>query len=119
MEGGPMSDLDQQIERWKSGFAKKAACSSDELLELESHLREGIAALVSGGKSKQEAFSESVARLGDPTQVGSEFAKNQISNANGRARTYFKKLKRRLPIAVAVGVVLVVSIRWAIAEPFY
>lgn len=72
-----MFDLDQQIDRWKSAFARKAACSSDELLELESHLREQIAALVAAGCSAQEAFGKSVARLGDPTKVGHEFAKNE------------------------------------------
>lgn len=72
-----MFDLDQQIDRWKSAFTKEAACSSDELLELESHLREEIAALVAAGKSEEEAFGESVARLGDPTRIGGEFAKNQ------------------------------------------
>jgi hypothetical protein len=77
MEGDAMFDLDQQIDRWKSAFAKKAACSSDELLELESHLREEIAALVAAGRSEQEAFCESVARLGDPTKIGGEFAKNE------------------------------------------
>ena len=72
-----MFDLDQQIDRWKSAFAKKAACSSDELLELESHLREEIAVLVAAGRSEQEAFCESVASLGDPTKIGGEFAKNE------------------------------------------
>jgi hypothetical protein len=46
-------------------------------LELESHLREEIAALVASGRSEQEAFSESVAHLGDPTKIGGEFAKNE------------------------------------------
>src|ERR1700757_502595 len=77
MEGDSMFDLDQQIIDWKSAFAGKAACSSDELLELESHLREEIAALVAAGRSEQEAFCESVARLGDPTKIGGEFAKNE------------------------------------------
>ncbi len=72
-----MFDLDQQIDRWKSAFAKQAACSGDELLELESHLREEIAVLVAAGRSEQEAFGESVARLGDPTTIGGEFAKNE------------------------------------------
>ena len=72
-----MFDLDQQIDCWKSAFAKKAACSSDELLELESHLREEIAALVAAGRSEQEAFCESVSRLGDPTEICGEFAKNE------------------------------------------
>lgn len=72
-----MFDLDQQIDCWKSAFAKKAACSSDELLELESHLREEIAALVAEGRSEQEAFCESVSRLGDPTEICGEFVKNE------------------------------------------
>src|SRR5262245_28679789 len=72
-----MFDLDRQIDRWKSAFAKQAACSSDELLELESHLREEIAALVRAGQSEQDAFCESVARLGDPTKIGDEFTKNE------------------------------------------
>jgi hypothetical protein len=72
-----MFDLNQEIDRWKSAFAQKAACSSDELLELESHLREEIAALVAAGRGEQEAFCESALRLGDPTKIGGEFAKNQ------------------------------------------
>ena len=54
----------------------------------------------------------------------SEFGKPEVlgkgsSNAKGRVRTYLKKLKRGLLIAVAVFLVLNFSIRWAIAEPFY
>ncbi len=72
-----MFDLNQQIGRWKSAVAKTGACASDELQELESHLREEIAALVAAGLSEQEAYSESVSRLGDPVQIGREFAKNE------------------------------------------
>ena len=72
-----MFDLEQQIAHWKSAFAKKAGCSSDELLELESHLREEFAALVAAGRPEHEAFCESALRLGDPTKIGGEFAKNQ------------------------------------------
>ncbi len=52
--------------------------------------------------------------FGKPEVVG-----NGISNAKGRVRTYLKKLKRRLPIAVAACLVLAFSIRWAVAQPFY
>ena len=119
-----MFDLDRQIDCWKSAFSQKAACSSDELLELESHLRDQTAALVAAGRSEQEAFCESVARLGDPTKIGGEFAKNQeettvMRESNAKGRTYLKKLKRALPIAAAICLVLNFSIRWAIAEPFY
>ena len=37
-----MFDLNREIDRWKSAFAKRKACSKDELQELESHLREEI-----------------------------------------------------------------------------
>ena len=54
----------------------------------------------------------------------SEFGKPEvvgkgISSAKGRVRTYLKKLKRGVPICLAACVVLALSIRWAIAEPFY
>ena len=54
----------------------------------------------------------------------SEFGKPEvvgkgISSAKGRIRTSLKKLKRGLLIVVATCLVLVISIRWAIAEPFY
>ena len=52
--------------------------------------------------------------FGKPEVVG-----KGISNAKGRVRTYLKKLKRGLPFAVAACLVLVFSIRWAIAETFY
>ena len=50
--------------------------------------------------------------FGKPEVVGKEIAK-------GRVRSYLKKWKTALPIAVAVCLVLNFSIRWAIAEPFY
>jgi len=52
--------------------------------------------------------------FGKPEVVG-----NGISHAKGRVRTGLKKMQKRLPIAVAVCLVLNFSIRWAIAEPFY
>ena len=52
--------------------------------------------------------------FGKPEVVGKE-----ISNAKERVPAYLKKLKRGLPIALAVCLVLNFSIRWAIAEPFY
>lgn len=72
-----MLDLDQQIGRWKSAVAAKRTCSCDELAELESHLREQIAALVAAGNSQEAAFCESVARLGEPDKICGEFAKNE------------------------------------------
>jgi hypothetical protein len=71
-----MFDLNRQIDSWKKGFAKRA-CGSDELEELESHLREEISALVAAGRTEEDAFRESALRLGDPLKVSGEFAKNE------------------------------------------
>jgi hypothetical protein len=72
-----MFDLNQQVVRWKRAFAEKRTCSQDELEELESHLRDAIAALVATGIPEQDAFCKSVSRLGDPATVCTEFAKNE------------------------------------------
>jgi ABC-type transport system involved in cytochrome c biogenesis permease subunit len=69
-------DLNRQIDVWKKGFSKRD-CSSDELEELESHLREEIAALVAAGRTDEEAFRESVTRLGEPATICGELAKNE------------------------------------------
>jgi ABC-type transport system involved in cytochrome c biogenesis permease subunit len=70
-----MFDLNQEIDRWKRAFTTKGTCSKDELEELESHLREEIAAMVAAGHSHEAAFRQSVARLGDAAAVCGEFAK--------------------------------------------
>jgi hypothetical protein len=72
-----MFDLNQEISRWKRAFTAQRICLPDELEELESHLREEIAALVAAGRSEEEAFRESVTRLGDFSTVCGEFAKNE------------------------------------------
>jgi hypothetical protein len=72
-----MSDLNDPIARWKAAVAAKGACSPDELDELESHLREDVAAGVAAGLSGEEALSRALSRLGDTDKIGREFAKNE------------------------------------------
>jgi hypothetical protein len=73
-----MFDLNQEIARWKRTFAEMRTCSQGELDELESHLRDDIAALVATGIAEQDAFCQGVSRLGDPAAVCNEFAKNEL-----------------------------------------
>lgn len=56
--------------------------------ELESHLREEIAALIAGGKSNSDAFELAVRRIGQADPLRNEFAK---IGAPGRTR--LQKLK--------------------------
>ena len=73
-----MFDLNRQIDLWKQTLRANAACSTDELEELESHLREELEAMIAAGLSQEEAFAKSISRLGDPHAVCREFAKNQF-----------------------------------------
>lgn len=82
--------------------------------ELKDHLAELAAEARKHSSTQEEITAMLESEFGKPEVVG-----KGISNARGRVRTYLKKLKRGLPIAVAVCLVLVFSIRWAIAEPFY
>ena len=82
--------------------------------ELKDHLAELAAEARKHSSTQEEITAMLESEFGTPEVVG-----KGISNANGRVRTYLTRLRRALPIAVAVCVVLVISIRWAIAEPFY
>jgi hypothetical protein len=52
--------------------------------------------------------------FGNPAQVG-----KSIAAAKGRFHTYLKKQKRRLPVQLAVALLLAFSVRFAVAEEFY
>ena len=82
--------------------------------ELKDHLAELAAEAIKHSSTQKEITAMLENEFGKPEVVG-----RGISNAKGPVRTYLKKLKRGLPIAVAACLVLAVSIRWAIAEPFY
>jgi hypothetical protein len=82
--------------------------------ELKDHLAELAAEAQKHSSTQEEITAMLESEFGKPEVVG-----KGISHAKGRVRAYLKKLKRGLPIALAVCLVLNFSIRWAIAEPFY
>src|SRR3954453_5379681 len=82
--------------------------------ELKDHLTELVAEVRKHSFTQEEITAMLESEFGKPEVVGKE-----ISTARGPVRTYLKKLKRGLPLAVAVCLVLLFSIRWAIAETFY
>lgn len=82
--------------------------------ELKDHLAELAAEAPERSSTQEEITAMLESEFGRPEVVG-----KGISNAKGPARTYLKKLKRGLPIAVAVCLAFIFSIRLAIAEPFH
>jgi hypothetical protein len=82
--------------------------------ELKDHLAELAAETRKHSSTQQEITAMLESEFGKPEVIG-----RGISVARGRVQTTLKKLKGGVPIAAAICVVLVFSIRWAVAEPFY
>jgi hypothetical protein len=70
-----MFNLEQTIAEWRRQMLAADIKSPVPLEELESHLRQDIAALVLAGKPEPEAFQLAAARLGSPASVRIEFDK--------------------------------------------
>ena len=72
-----MFDLEQHISQWRSQFADGPNYNRADLEELEAHLREEIEKLSTESLSEEECFWLASHRLGAPSQLGPEFAKNR------------------------------------------
>lgn len=70
-----MFDLELAIQKWKEEFRGTDSLRTNDVLELESHLRELVAKLSRGELSDHEAFLVATQRLGKPVELNKEFAK--------------------------------------------
>ena len=68
-------NLTYAVSRWRQSLAGSSALDADAVLELESHLRDLIAALMSAGLSEEEAFIVAAKRIGTFEALQEEFAK--------------------------------------------
>ena len=68
-------DLKLAIQRWRENLAQSPAFRSENLNELESHLRDSTATLQTRGLSEAEAFLIASRRVGDGPQLETEFRK--------------------------------------------
>src|SRR5687767_8051614 len=67
-----MFDLEATLDQWRRATWRGEAAA---LAELEDHLREEFAALTRAGHSAPEAWQLATAKLGEPADLGQEFAK--------------------------------------------
>jgi hypothetical protein len=81
--------------------------------ELQSHLRELLDIGNRRDLSESEVMNMVEKEFGSPEELGTMIAK-----AKGRFRTYLKKQTRRLPLTLAVAVVLALAIRATALEAF-
>jgi hypothetical protein len=70
-----MPEREQLIAQWRRTLAETAGLGDEVLDELESHLRDEIQQLMSGGVAMEEAFTQAASRLGQPQSLATEFAK--------------------------------------------
>ena len=67
--------LEHQITQWRDYLRRRDAIQSPDVEELESHLRDQVAALEDAGLSGDEAFLVAVKRMGSLDALSREFAR--------------------------------------------
>lgn len=74
-----MFDLEAAIADWKHSLVMRDSLSSDHVAELESHLRDCVSSLEAMGLSGEEALLIAQRRVGQPSELDAEFAKESSS----------------------------------------
>jgi hypothetical protein len=96
------------------GFASLARDDERRVrAELKDHLEELATVARQTSSTQKEILAMLNSEFGKPGVVG-----RAIASARGRLRTYVKKQRTRLPVGLAVALVVAFSIRWAVAEEF-
>jgi hypothetical protein len=75
MEDQTAFELNQAIQRWRENLANSPAFRRENLNELESHLRDSLAALKARGLPAEDAFLVATRRIGKSQQLEPEFSK--------------------------------------------
>ena len=82
-----MFDLEQSIADWRKQMLAAGIKTPVPLEELESHLRDDVEQQIQSGLDAQQAFENSVQRIGHAYKLKSEFRKT--CGANGNAWLWF------------------------------
>jgi hypothetical protein len=76
MENQTGYDLNAAVENWRRELAAQPSLTADERREVETHLRDAISAFQQRGLNDEDSFWLARRRVGQPQQLGEEFAKN-------------------------------------------
>jgi hypothetical protein len=104
------------IEKYLEDVLCYADLAAADEPSVRAELSEHIHLLVDSyqNSTPTEIYAMLKEQFGAPKRVG-----RAIAAAKGRMRTWFKKRVRKLPLKVGIALVLVFSIRYAVAQPFY
>ena len=72
-----MEQLELEIAEWRAYIGQDPALIGRDVEELETHLRDQIADLITAGLAPDEAFLVSVKRIGKLDELSREFASEQ------------------------------------------
>ena len=116
MESGDRLEIEPLIARWRAG----CAFSPDVAAELEAHLRDATAAGITRGLSPDEAFREARTRLGEATELRSEFAKVEQTRTSTSMKTSLLKSPRlrRITRNLIVAIAVVLTLRTFVLTPY-
>jgi hypothetical protein len=67
--------LEEHINEWRTYLHRQRAIHTPDVVELEAHLRDQVAALVDGGLAGDEAFLVAIMRIGNLDALSREFAR--------------------------------------------
>ena len=79
-----MSDVNRDIEQWKHSLIIADSFSTENIEELESHLRDSMETLSEQGLSEKEAFLVARDRIGETAELTEEFSKENSFMVWGR-----------------------------------
>ena len=69
-------DLDRAISSWRNTLRYQDSVDSQDIDELEFHVRDQVKALMITGKSEEAAFNRAVSEMGLVHQIDEEYGKN-------------------------------------------
>ncbi|MBN1272085.1 MAG: ABC transporter permease [Candidatus Aminicenantes bacterium] len=79
-----MFDLEKAIKKWKKDLDKSRILEDGDIVELESHLRDGISHRMERGLEAERAFMEASKELGWERDLDDEFFKSHFDRPKGR-----------------------------------
>ncbi len=75
-----MFDLESNIRSWSDHLRSSGKLKENDVMELESHLRDEIDDLTESGLTQDEAFIISIKRLGNVNAISSEYSKINMTS---------------------------------------
>jgi hypothetical protein len=104
------------LEKYLDDVLCYADLASADERAVRAELAEHLHALVENSQDSnpKEIFAMLKDQFGNPKKLGLS-----IAAAKGRCRTYLKKRVRKLPLQIAIALVLAFGVRYAVAEEFY